>query len=161
MPPPVLTAELHQPAQPARQPRTKPMPLVTAAISIPVLAMILSTASAAIVIEQPTTADTYPILGAILASVVVLMEARYKNRPFLPSVAGFIGSSAAGSFIPAPAYYVLTQMGWISPEEHLWTRAWQTWAAAGFICGLNGWFLIHQASSYLKSFGGRLTKTSR
>jgi hypothetical protein len=160
MPPPVLTAEIHQSAQPARQPRTKPMPLVTAAISIPVLAMILSTASAAIVIEQPATADLYPILGAILASVIVLMEARYKNRPFLPSVANFIGSSAAGSFIPAPVYYLLTQWGWISPEEHLWTRTWQAWAAAGFLFGLNGWFLIHRASTLLKGFGG-LTKPNR
>ena len=151
MPPPVLTADLHTPAPTARQPRTHPMPLVTAAISLPVLAMFLGTASAAIVIEQPTTADSYPILGAILASVIVLMEARYKNRPFLPSVANFLGSSAAGALFPAPAYYVLTQWGWINPNEHLWARTWQAWAAAGFVCGLNGWFLIHRASTILKS----------
>ena len=127
------------------------MPLVTAALSMPVLAMILSTASAAIVIEHPSSDDAYSILGAILASVIVLMEARSKNRPFLPSVANFIGTSAAGSICPTIGYYILVQWGWISPEKHLWARTWHAWAAAGFVCGLNGWWLIHRASGLLKS----------
>lgn len=151
MPPPVFTADLHTSAPTARQPRTHPMPLVTAAASIPVIAMVLSTASAAIVIEHPSSDDSYSILGAILASIIVLMEARSKSRPFLPSVANFIGSSAAGSIFPTIGYYILIQWGWINPEKHLWTRTWQAWAAAGFVCGLNGWWLIHRASGILKS----------
>lgn len=127
------------------------MPLVTAAISLPVLAMILAVPAAAVVIEQPNASDAYAILGAILASVITLMEARYKSRPFLPSVANFLGSAAAGSFFPAIGYFILMQWGWISPEKHLWARTWQAWAAAGFVCGLNGWWLIHRGSSVLKS----------
>jgi hypothetical protein len=151
MPPPVLTADLHPPSTTACPPRTQPMPLVTAALSMPVLAMILSTATAAIVIEHPSSDDSYSILGAILASIIVLMEARSKNRPFLPSVANFLGTSAAGSICPTIGYYILVQWGWISPDKHLWTRTWQAWAAAGFVCGLNGWWLIHRGSALLKS----------
>lgn len=157
MPPPVLMIPMPRPEVVRKTPQ--PMPLVTAAMSLPVLAMILAVAPAAIVIEQPTASDSYAILGAILVSVIALMEARHKGRPFLPSVANFLGSAFAGSSFPTIAYFILVQWGWIHPEKHLWARTWQAWAAAGFISGLNGWWLIHRASALLKSFEAQ--KSSR
>jgi predicted membrane protein len=160
MPPPVLTADLHTSAPTARQPRTKPMPLLAAAFCVPVLATALAVPTVAIVLEQPSAADAYAIIGAILASIITLMEARYKARPLLPSIANFLGSAAAGSFFPAIAYYVCMQWGWIHPDTSHWAKTWQAWAAAGFLSGLNGWLIINRTSAVLKSFDG-LTKGNR
>lgn len=130
------------------------MPLVSAALSIPVLAVTLSLPAAAIVIEQPSVSDSYAMLGAILASLITLIEGRHRGRPLLPLLANFIGSAAAGSFFPAIAFFVLVQWGWIEPAKHVWSRTWHAWAAAGFLCGMNGWWIIHRATGLLKSFEG-------
>jgi hypothetical protein len=41
-------------------------------------------------------------------------------------------------------------MGTLTYESGI-SKAWEAWAAAGFVCGLNGWFVIHRASVALKS----------
>lgn len=128
------------------------MPLVSAALSIPVIAAILSLPAAAIVIEQPTFNDSYAMLGAILASLITLIEGRHRGRPLLPLVANFLGSAAAGSFFPAIAFLFLVQWGWIEPAKHAWSRTWHAWSAAGFVCGMNGWWLIHRATGLMKAF---------
>ena len=61
-------------------PRRKPMPLIAASLTIPVLATALSLPAAALVIDAPRQADMYSVLGAILASLIALIEARYKGR---------------------------------------------------------------------------------
>jgi hypothetical protein len=128
------------------------MPLVTAALSIPVIATILSLPAAAIVIEQPTFNDSYALLGAILASLITLIEGRHRGRPLLPLVANFLGSAAAGSFFPNIAFLLLVQWGWIEPAKHAWARTWHAWSAAGFVCGMNGWWIIHRATGLMKAF---------
>lgn len=128
------------------------MPLVSAALSIPVIAAILSLPAAAIVIEQPTFNDSYAMLGAILASLITLIEGRHRGRPLLPLVANFLGSAAAGSFFPAIAFLFLVQWGWIEPAKHAWSRTWHAWSAAGFVCGMNGWWIIHRATGLMKAF---------
>lgn len=128
------------------------MPLVSAALSIPVLAAFLSLPAAAIVIEQPTFSDSYAMLGAILASLITLIEGRHRGRPLLPLVANFLGSAAAGTFFPTIAFLFLVQWGWIEPAKHVWSRTWHAWSAAGFVCGMNGWWLIHRATGFMKAF---------
>jgi hypothetical protein len=56
------------------------MPLLAAALTIPVLATALAIPATALVVEHPRAADVYAVLGAILASLISLIEARYKGR---------------------------------------------------------------------------------
>lgn len=131
-------------------PRRKPMPLIAASLTIPVLATALSLPAAALVIDAPRQADMYSVLGAILASLIALIEARYKGRDLRPAMTNFLACAAAGSFAPKLAFLACFQWGWVSADAPL-ARAWEAWAAAGFILGMNGWWLIHRASALLKS----------
>lgn len=137
-------------AVPRSQPRRQPMPIIAAALTIPVLATALAIPATALVIEQPRVTDVYAVLGAILASLISLIEARYKGREFGPSLTNFLASAAAGSFAPKIAFLCLVQIEALTHDSVI-VRAWEAWAAAGFICGLNGWFVIHRASSALKA----------
>ena len=132
------------------------MPLLTAALTIPVLATALAVPATALVIEHPQAADAYAVLGAILASLISLIEARYKGRDLRPALTNFLASAAAGSFTPKIGFLCLVQLGTMTHESVL-VKAWEAWAAAGFICGLNGWLVIHAASSTLKNW---LTKNT-
>jgi hypothetical protein len=126
------------------------MPIIAASLTIPVLATALSIPAAALVIDAPRQADMYSVLGAILASLIALIEARYKGRDFRPAITSFLACAAAGSFAPKPLFLVMLQWGWVSQESPL-LRAWEVWAAAGFLLGMNGWWMIHRASALLKS----------
>lgn len=126
------------------------MPIIAAAFTIPVLATALAIPATALVIEQPRVTDVYAVLGAILASLISLIEARYKGRDLGPALTNFLASASAGSFAPKIGYLLLVQIGTITDESAV-VRAWEAWAFAGFVCGLNGWLVIHRASSALKS----------
>jgi hypothetical protein len=134
----------------------RPMPLLAAALTIPVLATALAVPATALVIEHPQAADVYAVLGAILASLISLIEARYKGRDFRPALTNFIASALAGVCAPKIGFLFLVQLGTLTHESVI-VRAWEAWAAAGFVCGLNGWLVIHSASATLK---GWLTKNT-
>ena len=125
------------------------MPILAAAFTIPVLATALAVPATALVIEHPRAADVYAVLGAILASLISLIEARYKGRDLGPSLTNFLASAAAGSFAPKIGFLCMVQIGTLTHESVV-VKAWEAWAAAGFVCGLNGWFVIHRASSALR-----------
>ncbi len=129
--------------------KRKPMPLVSAALTIPVLATAFALPAAALVIEEPRRVDAYAILGAILASLIALIEARYKGKDFRLAMTNFMACAIAGSLAPKMAFLMIVQWGWITAENPL-VRAWETWAAAGFMLGMNGWWLIHKASALIK-----------
>jgi hypothetical protein len=126
------------------------MPIIAAAFTIPVLATALAVPATALVIEHPQAADAYAVLGAILASLISLIEARYKGREFGPCITNFIASAASGFLAPKLGFLCLVQIGTLTHESPI-VRAWEAWAAAGFVCGLNGWFVIHRASAALRS----------
>lgn len=126
------------------------MPILTAAITLPVLATALAIPAMTVVIEEPRRADIYAVLGAILASLIALIEARYKARDLGPAVTNFLACAAAGAFAPKLLFLALLQSGWLTAEAPL-VRAWEAWAAAGFLLGMNGWWLIHRATAALKS----------
>lgn len=132
------------------------MPILAAAFTIPVLATALAVPATALVIEHPRAADVYAVLGAILASLISLIEARYKGRDLGPALTNFLASAAAGSFTPKIGFLCLVQLGTMTHESAI-VKAWEVWAFAGFICGLNGWLVIHAASAALK---GWLTKNT-
>jgi hypothetical protein len=150
MPPPSISISAG--AIPARHtpPPRRPMPLLTAALTIPVLATALAIPATALVIEKPQAADIYAVLGAILASLISLIEARYKGRDLGPALTNFLASASAGSFAPKIGFLILVQLGTLTHESAI-VRAWEAWAFAGFVCGLNGWLVIHRASAALKS----------
>lgn len=127
------------------------MPILAAAFTLPVLATALALPATALVIEQPRITDIYAVLGAILASLISLIEARYKARDFGPSLANFIASAAAGSFAPKAGFLLLVQIGTLTHDSAL-VKAWEVWAFAGFICGLNGWLVISRITAALKKF---------
>jgi hypothetical protein len=142
-----------------------PMPISSAAASLPVLATVLAdvaafivifcqdsaTSIAAITIDQPSPQDAYAIVGAILASTIALIEARYKGRDFAPAVSNFLACASIGSFAPAIAYHWAASADWIQSTTR-WAHTWQAWAAAGFVAGMNGWWLIHHATAVLKDW---------
>jgi hypothetical protein len=130
--------------------RRKPMPLLTASLTIPVIATAFAIPAAALVIEQPRSADMYAVLGAILASLIALIEARYKGRDLGPAMTQFLACAIAGSVAPKLAFLGLLQWGFVTTENPL-VRAWEAWAAAGFMLGMNGWWLIHKATAFIKS----------
>lgn len=147
------------------QATTLPMPISSAAASLPVLATVLAdvaafivifcqdsaTSIAAITIDQPSPQDAYAIVGAILASTIALIEARYKGRDFAPAVSNFLACASIGSFAPAIAYHWASSAEWIQSTTR-WAHTWQAWSAAGFVAGMNGWWLIHHATAVLKDW---------
>lgn len=152
MPPPAISISAGTISEARHTPTTRrPMPIIAAAFSIPVLATALSIPATALVIEHPQSADAYAVLGAILASLISLIEARYNGRDLRPALTAFLASAAAGSFTPKPIFLILMQWGWLTAESPL-VRAWEVWAAAGFIAGMNGWWIINRISALLKSF---------
>lgn len=156
MPPPVISiASGAFPASP-RITKRRPMPIIAAALTVPVLATALAIPATALVVEHPRAADVYAVLGAILASLISLIEARYKGRDLGPALTNFLASAAAGSFTPKIGFLCLVQLGTMTHESVL-VKAWEAWAAAGFICGLNGWLVIHAASAALRNW---LTKNT-
>ena len=144
---------------------SNPMPLTSAAASLPVLAAVLADVAAFIVImaqdaavsvaaldiEAPSVQDAYAVLGAILASTIALIEARYKGRDFAPAVSNFLACASIGSFAPTIAYHIGLQLGTIGQDTR-WVHTWQAWAAAGFVLGMNGWWLIHHATAFIKDW---------
>ncbi len=144
---------------------SNPMPLTSAAASLPVLAAVLADVAAFIVImaqdaavsvaaleiEAPAITDAYAVLGAILASTIALIEARYKGRDFAPAVSNFLACASIGSFAPTIAYHIGLQLGTIG-QDTSWVHTWQAWAAAGFVFGMNGWWLIHHATAFIKDW---------
>jgi hypothetical protein len=137
-------------------PTSRPMPIIAAAFTLPVLATALAIPASALIIEHPRAADVYAVLGAILASLISLIEARYKGRELGPSLTNFLASAAAGSFAPKIGFLCFVQLGTLTHESMI-VKAWEAWAFAGFVCGLNGWLVIHSASAALKNW---LTKTT-
>jgi hypothetical protein len=143
-------------AVPRSQPLRQPMPIIAAAFTIPVIATALAIPASALIIEHPKAADVYAVLGAILASLISLIEARYNGRELGPSLTNFLASAAAGSFAPKIGFLCFVQLGTLTHESVI-VKAWEAWAFAGFVCGLNGWLVIHSASAALKAW---LTKTT-
>lgn len=118
------------------------MPILTATVTIPVLASIVWTAIVAVIIRQPELSDSYAIAGAGLAAVCALIEARSKARNAWETISVFIISSVVGSCAPSIIFSILHFWGWIPAalEENM---SWQWWGAAGFFCAINGWLIMH------------------
>jgi predicted membrane protein len=124
------------------------LPMI-AAMSLPTVAVI--------VVKGPGVDDIYAVLGAVVASILAVMESLQKRRDYFHAVSMFLGSGFVGAFAPGPVYHLLAHLKWI-PADAAMFGLWQTWAIAGFISGLNGWYLIHKTSDRLRDFIDRFKK---
>jgi len=125
------------------------LPFILAAMSLPTFAVIA--------VKGPGVDDIYAVLGAVVASILAVMESLQKRRDYFHAVSTFLGSAVVGAFAPGPVYYLLAHLKWI-PADAAMFGLWQTWAIAGFIFGLNGWYLIHKTSDRLRDFVDKFKK---
>jgi len=124
--------------------RTHSMPLVIALSSLPVVVSMLTLPVASIVIaEAPAAAnDICAVLGALIASVLTLVEARKKDRTIGHTISVFLGTASVGAFLPGIIVQVALMQGWL-PEESVKHIGWQAWAMGGLVFGMNAWWLLH------------------
>lgn len=98
-----------------------------------VLCGLAATGSAVVaVIQSRFDPDIVAVLGAMLAAVVAVIEARKKDRSTGHTISVLIASAFLGSVMPG------TLINLWSPD--LGARlTWHAWAVCGFIIGLLGW----------------------
>lgn len=132
------------------------MPLTAAICSVPVFAaMLCLPAGLVITSSTPVSSDIYAVLGAMIASILALVEARKKDRTVGHTISVFVGSASVGSFLPGVLVYLAKEKGWMdaSTVEGI---IWQGWALMGILCGLNAWWLLHGANRYLQKRAEKL-----
>lgn len=141
------TAPLWSPPQ--STPKT-PMPIVTAICSIPVLSALLSMPVATIVVAvAPASADICAVLGALIASVLTLIEARKKDRTIGHTISVFLGTASVGAFLPGLLMQLAVHRGWLTAET-VAAFGWQAWAFAGLVLGMNAWWILHGINRWLQ-----------
>lgn len=89
-------------------------------------------ASAVAVIQSRFDPDIVAVLGAILAAVVSVMEARKKDRSLGHTVSVFLCCSGFGSVLPGSVM-------WTFFADRIPAVSWHGWALMGGVCGLLGW----------------------
>jgi hypothetical protein len=128
------------------------MPLTTSLSILPVILAAMSLPTVAVIaVKGPIVDDIYAVLGAIVASILAVMESLQKRRDYFNAVSTFLGSAVVGAFAPGVVYHTLSYMKWI-PADAAVFGLWQTWAISGFLFGLNGWYIIHKTNDRLRDF---------
>lgn len=125
------------------------MPIISAAASIPVIATLMWAGVMAAIVQKPESSDLYACLGAGLASVCALIEARGNGRSVGETIRVFIGSAVAGVFGPGALHSFLAWKGWLAPEAETFLT-WHWWAITGFFLALNGWAGLHAVNVLLR-----------
>lgn len=95
---------------------------------------VLATASTAViaVVRSELNPDIVAALGAMLAAVIAMIEARKKDRSLGHTISVLIASAFVGCVVPGAAIWT-----WL--PEAAPKLPWQAWAACGFVTGLLGW----------------------
>lgn len=86
-------------------------------------------------LQSPGTADTWAAVGAGLATVIVVADARKKDHSTWHLACVVVSSWFVGSTGPA----VLMQL-FAGPVQPI--LSWHAWSMAGFACGLSGWGMV-------------------
>jgi len=91
----------------------------------------------------PGAFDVVAVIGAMLATVIAVLDARKRDCSPANTVSVILGSSFVGSMLPG----VLFCNVW--PE--LAARfTWHVWASLGFLAGLIGWTIVRAVSSFIE-----------
>ncbi len=104
-------------------------------MSSPVLAAFATAAVTLGAIQAAANPDAYAVIGSMLATVIIFLEAREKGRSWLKTATSVIGSAFCGSVLPGGLLW------WLVPD-FAGKAHWQIWAGAGFLCGLLGWATV-------------------
>lgn len=84
------------------------------------------------VIQSRFDPDIVAVIGAFIAAIIAVVEAREKNRDMLHLICVFLASMGVGSALPGACV-------WTWAPASAPTLAWQVWALLGGISGLLGW----------------------
>lgn len=125
-------------AQPLRTPQHCP------SMSQPVIASALTALFALGAIQAAANPDAYAVIGAMLGTVIIFLEAREKGRSWLKTASSVVGSAFCGAVLPGALLW------WLAPEFAAKAN-WQIWAGTGFLCGLAGWATVASAVSIYES----------
>lgn len=101
-------------------------------MSSPILAVIATVTATLGAIEAAANPDAFAIIGAMLGTIIIFLEAREKGRSWLKTASSVIGSAFCGAVLPGAVL-------WNVAPVFAGNANWQIWAGAGFICGLVGW----------------------
>lgn len=128
----------------------KPMPLVTAISSLPVLVTLMTLPPVGVVIATAQVANSIcAVLGAIIASVLTLIEARKKDRSMSHTISVFLGTASVGSFLPGLIVQLAVHRQWIAPDTAT-AFGWEAWAFGGLVLGMNAWWILHGINRWLQ-----------
>lgn len=107
---------------------------------------ILATAASivvAVVRSVPVRNDIVAVIGALIGGVIVVMEARKKDRTFANSVVLFTSSTFIGGVTPG----VLFGNVWPDLADRF---TWHVWISLGFLTSLVGWVLVKAGWDFVK-----------
>lgn len=110
-------------------------------------------ASLVAIVQSRFDPDIVSVLGAMLASVLAVMEARKKDRALGQTASVFLASAGFGSVLPG-------SIMWTVWPDKVPMLSWHVWALMGIIAGLLGWSLaawVISLRSRLISFLDRRT----
>lgn len=120
------------------------MPLgttIAASYSTVILTAICAAVASAGAVMLPDQRDAFAVSGAMLGSVLAVLEALKRGRDFRHLASVFIASSAIGGFGPGAAIH------WLIIPEKIDEITWHVWSAAGFVFALAGWATTHACMS--------------
>lgn len=120
-------------------------------MSSPILAAMLTAFVTLGTIQAAPNPDAFAIVGAMLGTIIIFLEAREKGRSWLKTASSVIGSAFCGATIPGGLLW------WFAPDFAAKAH-WQIWAGAGFICGLAGWGTVVAAVAIWESRRDALLK---
>jgi len=113
-------------------------------MSFPVIASALTAIMTLVTIQAAPDPDAFAIIGAMLGTVIIFLEAREKGRTWLKTATSVIGSAFCGAVLPGGLLW------WFAPDFAAKAH-WQIWVGAGFICGLAGWATVAAAVAIWES----------
>ena len=94
----------------------------------------------------PGPQDAWSVLGAMIASVIVIHKEARGGKLFLwksPTLSSFLASAAIGSVGPGFVIYsILPFFSKGMAEEASAHITWHGWAASGLVLGLSGWGIV-------------------
>jgi len=93
--------------------------------------------------NSPGAYDIVAVIGAMLATVIAVLDARKRDSTPANTVSVILGSSFVGSMLPG----VLFLNVWPTLAARF---TWHVWASLGFIAGLIGWSVVRAVGAVIE-----------
>jgi predicted membrane protein len=102
---------------------------IVSTLSLPAMAAVVAALSG------PDTRDAWAMTGAMLGTVIAVLEARKKDRSLASTVTVVIASAFSGAVAPG-----LVVANWFPQFAERMT--WHLWSASGFAASVVGWAFV-------------------